>query len=193
MNRRKMLKGSLVVGAVSLSGVGLYWWQDVAISSSDLESPNITKLVAALADTIIPTTETPGAKDCEIEGKIIAYFLDVASLKVANNFMRGLVELESQCKSRYGASFLELSRSKREEIIIELENEAAMDDGFLKKVEQRIFGKTFIVSLKEVTCWAYAHSYLGATKGLSYQQVPGVYLPDIPLEPEHKNYAKPRF
>src|ERR1043165_9652553 len=113
MDRRRALKGFLLFGggaAAVAAGFKSYQWY----RKPDLQRlPDYRTLIAELAETIIPRTDTPGAKDAGVQDYIITMILDCTPTKLQNKFMNGLVDVQEYTQAQYGRSFLECSKEQR--------------------------------------------------------------------------------
>ena len=129
------------------------------------------KLVKAIADTIIPATDTPSASDVGVNRFIDLLLSDVFEEGVKQTFLDGLMEFDKTCQSFTGKSFVSLSEGKR------------LD--YLEKVDSEVMGKEygegvpFYYTFKELTLKAYFSTEEGITQNLNYVPVPGPYLADI--------------
>ena len=140
-------------------------------------------LVAEIADIIIPTTDTPGAKAAGVEKFILRVVQDCypeASQKV---FATGLAKLDADCQSRFGKGFTEASITQRKDALTTcmLESDAAR-----KTAKGQ---PAFFFMIKELTTTGYFTSEIGATKALEYLSIPGKFDGCMPLSPTQKTWA----
>ena len=94
MNRRKAI-GSLflLAGAGVASYTGLRFYK--LYKTPELASlPHFKTLIDELAETIIPRTHTPGAKDAQVGDFIIRMITDCTSKKEQNTFLYGLHDVD---------------------------------------------------------------------------------------------------
>ena len=71
--------------------------------------------LAALVDTIIPRTDTPGASDAGVPAFIDRRLSGNAQL--ARIFREGMKELDAEAQSRFGASFAAVTPEQRVELL----------------------------------------------------------------------------
>lgn len=148
------------------------------------------KIIEQLAGLIIPATGTPGAIEAGAADYIIKAVSENLSRRDANNFIDGLRDLESLCNRWKGKPFLECSEEDRTAVLLKIRDENVFTKKELeKKVRHKILGNSFFETLKQLTVIGYCTSEIGATKGLSYIDIPVHYLPCIPLEKEQKCWA----
>ncbi|CAN5312301.1 lactose 3-dehydrogenase subunit gamma LacC [soil metagenome] len=131
------------------------------------------KLIAELADIILPTTDTPGAKAAGVD-QFIGYVIGHCTAPTQQEaFQKGLQQTDAFSQTAFGKSFPELDNPQRIEIVNQLTQRE----------------KPFFMSLRELTIVGYFTSELGATKALDYLPVPGRFQGDIPLKAEQKAWA----
>lgn len=159
--------------------------------------------IAELADTIIPTTKTPGAKAAKVNEVIDIIVKDCYREPEQRAFIEGLAHTNQLSQDAYGKAFAQLDSPQRIEIVKKLEAEAkqqkvdiaknvqagaAQNDVQLPKEKQK--SKTpFFTMLKDLTLTGYFTSEIGATQALEYVAVPGRYDGCVPLKPGQKAWA----
>lgn len=148
------------------------------------------ELLADLADTIIPATDSPGAKEAGTGEFIIKMIRDCTDRKTQNKFIDGLDSLAAYTKHHYNKSFTQCRREEKEAILrhFELSGKPTLH-GVAGKAEQRLLGESFFTVLKKYTVLGYCTSRQGATQALRYDYIPGKYTGRIPLMPNQKAWA----
>ncbi len=136
-------------------------------------SPEQEKLLAEVADVIIPATSTPGAKEAGVKDFIIRVIRDCYEKKDQDDFYAGLDRLDKKASGKFGKGFTGLSGDQKKEII----GDAATSD------------KDFFQLLKSLTVTGYFTSEIGATQALDYLPVPGRFEGSYPLRPGQKTWA----
>lgn len=188
MNRRKAIYSFLGIGAFVVAGTTFYKFFKI------FREPNLDYLdgykglIAEIADTIIPTTDTPGAKDLKIEDQILLLIRDCTDKRVQNNIIYGLDALIDFTHTEYGRTFEQCSQEERIAILTYFEERESMGR-LVGKIMSKIGGDKFIAALKKCTAFSYCTSEKGATMGLAYLPVPGVYKGCFPLEKDQKSWA----
>lgn len=148
-----------------------------ADGAPNLDYINHNKLIIAeLADLIIPRTETPGAKDCSVDQYIIYQVNHHLSNKDTNNFIEGIQEIIKTSTIKYNKQFIDLSQTEKYNLLKSFESEASNLKGKMAKIRNKLFGKPFFTTLKELTTIGYCTSLKGSTMGLNYTAIPGKYL-----------------
>lgn len=159
--------------------------------------------VAELADTIIPTTKTPGAKAAKVNEIIDVIVKDCYREPEQKAFIEGLAHTNKLSQDAYGKAFAQLDGTQRIDIVKKLEAEAkqqradmarnvqagaAQNDVQLPKEKKKSI-TPFFSMLKDLTLTGYFTSEIGATQALEYVAVPGRYDGCVPLKPGQKAWA----
>jgi hypothetical protein len=174
---------ALVASAIGYKSYGL-------LKKPDLESlDGLRDLITELAETIIPQTDTPGAKAAGAGSFIIKMVRDCTPVQSQNNFLTGLNDVESYTSDAFGRSFIQCSQNERDQTLKHFEEAGAPLPGIIGKVEKKIAGESFFILLKRYTVLGYCTSEIGATQGLAYDYIPGRYVANIPLGPRQKAWA----
>lgn len=132
-----------------------------------------TALLAELADIIIPTTDTPGAKAAGAEAFIIRVMRDCYVLEEQEKFYAGLAGIEETSRKTHGKGFVDLRPEQKTGIV-----EDAVKTN-----------RTFFNQMKTLTITGYFTSEIGATQALEYLPVPGKFEGDLPMKPGQKAWA----
>jgi hypothetical protein len=130
-------------------------------------------LLAELADVIIPTTDTPGAKAAGVEQFIVRVMRDCYQREEQEKFYAGLAKLDADCRAAHGKGFVELDAAKR--------------NGMVRQATQN--NRDFFKLMKQLTVAGYFTSEIGATKALEYLPIPGRFEGDVPMQPGQKAWA----
>ena len=176
MDRRELLKliaaatGSIVIGGeFFLTGckpndktlVGLFTEKDISFFDE-------------VAETILPKTNTPGAKDAAV-GKFMASFstdcYDELQLKTLKE---GTGKLNDAAKKKYGNDFMQINMTQRQELLTETDGEAKK---YNKEKEQSKKEQPphYFTLMKQMVLLGFFTSKPGATQVLRYVPVPGKY------------------
>jgi hypothetical protein len=174
VNRRTALKSFLVISA----GAALLpsCLQDQSKSTILLKNFQIDgqqeKLLAELAETIIPATSTPGAKDISAHLFALKMLDDCYSKEDQKKFLKGVQQLEEAAKTTTGQSFIKCTPAQRASLISEIENKAAPAN----ELDFCYF------VMKRQTILAYSSSQFFLTKIRVYELVPGRYHGCVPVK-----------
>lgn len=160
-------------------------------------------MVAELADIIIPTTSTPGAKAAKVNEIIDVVLKDCYKEADQKQFLDGLARTNQIAKGSFNKSFLECDNTQRVEVVQMLEQEAKKQRAEMAAKPQNASGQQdvqmpaekrksttpFFVMLKDLTLMGYFTSEIGCTQALEYVAVPGHYDGCITLKPGQKAWA----
>ncbi len=189
MNRRKALRNILLItggATLTVSSYKTYSW----FKTPDLDFAfNQKPLIDALAETIIPKTDTPGAKEAGVGETILVLLKECTTKPSQNKFIDGLKDLISYCSSTYHKSYIDCTPQEQATVLRHFQEKGKTTKGIIGKAQNKYLGKSFYTTLAEYTTHAYCTSELGATLGLSYSMVPGKYSGCIPLEPNQRTWA----
>ena len=189
MKRRK------AIGRILLAGVGGglvlsgYKWLDWH-KTPDIHSLEQYKdLVSALAETILPSGDSPGAREAGVGDFIIVMIKDCTDRISANKFIDGLKELDHYARSHYDRPYERCGENEQIMVLRYFEEKGKPFRGLIGKAQNKYLGKSFFTTLMEYTVKGYCTSELGANKGLAYVLIPGSYHGCIPKWPGQKAWA----
>ena len=174
-------------GAVSLpvvSGVlsGCQAPTDAAAYTLQTLTSDQNELIATIAELIIPTTDTPGARAAKVNEFVDIVVTDFLPEEDKTRFMEGLAETDALAQAAHGASFVDCSEEQQIALLTELEDAA---------YSAREAGEdaAFFMMIKEMTLTGYYTSEIGATQELIYVHEAGEYKPDIPYSEVGRAYS----
>lgn len=188
--RREALRNMalLMAGALSASTFSILvdGCNTPAAKSTSLFTARQQELVAAIADTIIPDTDTPGAKATGT-GPFITMMLEECYPKeVQDLFLKGLTDTDGRAEKMFGAGFIKLTAPQQHALLKQI----ADDTIALKKAHpEKQAPPYFFQLIRELTLLGYFTSKTGTTQALVYVPVPGRYNGNIPLQPGQKAWA----
>ena len=139
------------------------------ISAND----NQKALIAEMADVIIPTTKTPGAKAAGAENFIVRVMRDCYELADQEKFYAGLDRLNIASMTAFKKDFLSLNTEQKNHIV---KQTTETDVAFFKQ-------------MKGLTVTAYFTSEIGATQALDYLPIPGRFDGSWPMPKGQKTWA----
>lgn len=175
MNRREAVQRLtlLVGGVLSPPVIAGVMGQVLNTGASVATTAEQEALIVELADVIIPTTDTPGAKAAGADKFIIRVMRDCFVKEDQDKFYAGLTKLDADSKTKYGKGFTSLSAAEKNEM-----------------VKQTIStDKAFFLRMKELTTVGYFTSEIGATQALEYLPIPGRFDGSAPYKPGQKAWA----
>ncbi len=148
-------------------------------------------MVAAMADIIIPRTNTPGAKDAGVPDFIVMMMQECYPDKDQDQFHAGLAAFDKLCREKYGDPFLKLSPDKQATAVKDLDTKVLgkKDKSAGDKDKAGKDDLAFYRKLKELTLLGYFTSKPGATETLRYVQIPGRFDGCVPSHKGDKAWA----
>ncbi len=187
MNRRRAIWGiGLLTGSGLTVGSAWFTWY----KTPDLAYITRHKaLVAALAETIIPTTDTPGAIAAGVPDFILKSVFENATTLAQNRFVAGLKAVDAYSLDTYNKLYIDCSPKQQEFILSHIEASDTPRGGLLGKVQKKLTGEPFFSLLKSYTCLGYCTSRLGATQGMAYVPIPGRFASCVPMPAGQKGWA----
>jgi hypothetical protein len=168
MNRREALQRItlLMGGVLSAELTAGLMGQVLNTGASAPVSAEQQRLLAEVADIIIPTTDSPGAKAAGVEQFIVRVLRDCHLREEQEKFYAGRAKLDAESRSAHGKGFAELDATQKNAMV----KWATTNE------------KAFFKLMKQLTVAGYFTSEIGATKALEYLPVPGRFEGDIPLQ-----------
>ena len=137
-------------------------------------------LVTNLAETILPKTDTPGAKDLGINLFVFKMIDDCFTKEKQEEFMTGLKAFDDAVNDKYKKSFNECTVAERTAFVndIEQRSKAAKEKDSKDKDEVA----AFYGMVKQQTVFGYTTSQYFMTKQIVYELVPGRYNAMFPVK-----------
>jgi Gluconate 2-dehydrogenase subunit 3 len=175
MNRRDAIQhvALLLGGMISVPAMAGVNGQILNFGESVTVTAEQEAFLADLADVIIPTTSTPGAKAAGVEKFIVRVMRDCYPKEDQEKFYSGLTQLNTESRSAFGKSFVELDAKQKNDAVKAL----------------TASNKPFFLRMKELTVTGYFTSEIGATKALEYLPIPGRFEGCVPMKPGQKAWA----
>lgn len=148
-------------------------------SQLKLFTPEQRTLVGAIAETIIPKTDTPGALDAGVPQWLELIVQDCLEPGNQKIIVDGLAEVEKRSAAEFSKPYGELAVPEQIKLLTALEQES-------KKA-----GTTgaFIRQFKDLVKFTYVNSEVGGTQALEWILVPGRWDPAMDLQPGQKVYV----
>ncbi|MFK7974903.1 MAG: gluconate 2-dehydrogenase subunit 3 family protein [Halioglobus sp.] len=151
------------------------------------------KIIAAMAERIIPRTDTPGAIDAGVPQFIELMAADWLNEQESAIFKAGLADMEKRIPAEYGAAFDQLDEGKQVDILEAMEDAASGSPWyeFGNVMRDFISDAPFICQVKELTIWGFFTSELGATQVLRYDAMPMKFDGELPLGRDDSSWSVP--
>jgi hypothetical protein len=137
---------------------------------------NVT--VVALAERIIPATDTPGATAARVNEFMDVLLADWFTDEERGEFLAGLADVEARARSAFGKGFANGTPAERDGLVAALDDEA-----YAVGAAERSAAGRFFARFKALTLYGYYNSEVGMTQELRYEIIPNHYAPCAPLGP----------
>lgn len=216
MNRREAVQyisllvgGTIIGGSAILSGCKSKTGVSMVFSEADIS------LLDEIADTILPTTKTPGAKAAKVGQFMTVMVNDCYEAPDQKIFHEGLAKLDDASKDKNGKSFMESTPEQRHDLLVALDqkvkdenskineyvNSLTPEERTQMKLKQDFTGEDpladkrraspdyYFQMMKELTLLGYFTSEIGCTQARRYVERPGSFNGDLPYKKGDKAFA----
>jgi hypothetical protein len=199
ISRRTCLKGLGAAMVLGLVGTGLAWRRFGTPQLADLTgwkgfSADDVSLLNEIAESIIPATDTPGAKAVEVGAFMAVAVTECYEPRHQAAFVAGLRAVESSCLAQYGRGFREVTAAERTALLSEVDDERKWRELWnrgergLRIVARPLVGAMpapaqsphYFTMMKELAVMGYFTSQPGATRALRHTAIPGDYNGSLP-------------
>lgn len=210
MDRRSALKsvallvgGSVVGGELFLAGCKQKGSSSVSVEG--LFAADQTAYMDEIAETILPKTDTPGAKDAKVGAFMAVMVRDCYTPENQQIFIDGLKKINDLSEVQFKKSFMDATPEQRTQLLTQLDKEQkeygnkkkelqtknAVNDTTANHIaeQQPPMPDHYFALMKQLTLLGYFTSEPGATKALRYVPVPGKYIGDYPYKKGDKAWA----
>jgi len=174
MNRRTIIKNFLVFSA----GAALIpsCMHEESKSSILLKHIKVNsdqeKMLAELSETIIPKTNTPGAKDVSSHLFVLMMVDDCYNTEDQQKYIMGLEQFDALAKKNYGDSFLGCTTAQKKEFLKKIESK--------NDVSEEI--ASFYATTKRLTIQSFTSSKYFLTNVQVYEMIPGRFHGCVPVK-----------
>jgi gluconate 2-dehydrogenase gamma chain len=152
-------------------------------------------LLGAVADTIMPATDTPGAIAAQVPARLDGLLRNWASAQTRSDVSGALGRIDAAARAQKKKGFLSLTPAERAAVL------RPHDAAALKPVpppanapKANFFMQTVHVAdpgyhrIKDLVLQLYYFSEVASTTELIYEHVPGKFEPSIKLTPQSRPY-----
>ncbi|NCD69911.1 gluconate 2-dehydrogenase subunit 3 family protein [Mucilaginibacter agri] len=187
MNRREAIErvawilGGTVIGAeFFLSGC-----KPSAGKVEDLFDKDHVAFLNEVADTILPKTNTPGAKEAKVGEFMGVMVRDCYTADDQKIFLDGLGKIDEAADKKFSVKFMQADVKQRTAVLADLDKEQAAYTKTKKKEDPN----HFYYMIKQLTLLGYFTSEVGCTQALRYLPVPGKFDGNYPYKKGDKAWA----
>jgi hypothetical protein len=204
MERRELLKMIAVLTGGAVIGGEMFLTGCKGSASADTGfTAETIAMLDEVGETIIPTTDTPGAKATKIGEFMKTIVTDCYNPAQQKVLAEGLGGFNEACKKLNGKNFIESSAEQRKAFLVSLEKEAKEyntkrdeSDKAAKEKAQAAMDPNFVESpshyytmIKQLTLWGYFSSEIGMKQALRFLPIPGKYDGAYPYKKGDKAWA----
>jgi hypothetical protein len=170
---------------------------------NDLFTEDHVAYLNEVADTILPTTSSPGAKAADV-GRFMAVMVqDCYTPKDQKTFVDGIAKLNDASNKKYNAKFMDLNTQQRTDLLVALDKEQKdyttnrnkqleadrLNHNNDPKYKAPVVPNHYFRMVKELTLLGYFTSEIGATKALRYIAIPGRFDGCVPYKKGDRAWA----
>ena len=171
MERRKAIKNiALSVGSLMSVPAWASAWNANTMGRPVFKTVDNETLLAELVETIIPTTDTLGAKDLGVHQFIQKMLADCYDKKAQDNFEKNLSEIDPLSIKASGKPFAEGDASERHNVVQSL----------AKSTDKDVLN--FYRTLRGLTIQGYTTSEYYMTKFTDYEIAPARFYGCVPVK-----------
>jgi hypothetical protein len=196
MKRRDLLKMIVAATGTALVGSNVLAYTVLPMEDNQGSGYSIDDVAFfnEVGESIIPRTDTPGAKDANVGSMIAILLTDCYSPDQRKVFNDGMVAIKSNAKSRYSKEFVLLTPEQRLALLSSLDEEANRHNKKMFSIKTEINANEsalphYFSMFKQLVLFSFFSSEVGATKVLRYEAVPGFYDGEIPYKKGDKAWA----
>ncbi|QJW92253.1 gluconate 2-dehydrogenase subunit 3 family protein [Spirosoma taeanense] len=158
-----------VGGLISLPAWASGWTSETVRPLNPFLSRSQDELLADLAETIIPATDTPGAKALNVHQFIQKVVADCYDKPSAETFRKGLAAVDELAQKSFGKPFSQGDTTQRIGVLNQLAQSTDADQ------------KNFYSMVKGLTIRGYMSSEYVMTNLTHYEMIPGRYHGCVPV------------
>jgi hypothetical protein len=195
MNRREALSRVAIIMGGTVLGAEAFLSGCKTASTGITFSKEDIAFLNEVAETILPATQTPGAKEAKVGEFMQVMVTDCYEAKDQKIFMEGIKKLDEASKKMNNKSFMESDATGRHNLLVALDKEAkevaakAAEEKQKNPHEKKEADKHYFAMMKELTLTGFFTSEVGATKALRYVAVPGKFVGSYPYKKGDKAWA----
>jgi glucoside 3-dehydrogenase (cytochrome c) hitch-hiker subunit len=167
----------------------LFFRPDYTARSANAFTVPQRQMVSAIAETIIPKTQTPGALEAGVPKFLELIVSDWMTEAERDKFLLGIVEVEQAAHKAHKVNFADCSPEQQHQLLDAIEDKHE-DHPWYEQDGQSAFETEapFIVVVKELTIFGFFMSKVGSTQVLRKNQM-GAFHGDIPLNQEESSWS----
>jgi len=169
MQRRELIKMVALLTGGSVIGADLFLAGCKNRSANNNSNADDIAFFDEVAETIIPKTNTPGAKDAATGSFMTLYASDCYDEASQKILKEGISKINEASDKKFGATFMKINSTQKTELLTAIDKEAK------EYAKQNPASPHYFTLMKQLTLLGFFTSKPGATQVLRYNPVPGKY------------------
>jgi hypothetical protein len=179
ISRREAVRRiALLMGGAFVASGAILRGANAGLGSPDDFSQADRALLDEVGETIIPSSDIPGAKAVGIGGFMAMMVTECYEARDHAVFKKGLAAIDEASRLRFGKVFVEASAAERIALATDLDAQQKAHQMRKSKSEPAHYFRM----VKELTILGYFSSEIGCTQAVRYIEVPGAFHADIPYK-----------
>ena len=171
MQRRTTLKNiALTIGGAIVLPSWANAWNRESLRISRFISPSQDALLAEIVETIIPKTNTPGAKELDIQQFTTTMVRDCYDKKSQETFVKGFELVDKNAKNSFSKSFMDCDTKQRLEVLDKMSKSENPDE------------QNFVSLVKNLTIRGYLNSEYVMTNLRIFEFAPAHFYGCVPVK-----------
>ncbi len=190
-DRRELMQRMLLLAGATAIPVGSDVFAATPRKGKRMLSAPHFALLSAVADTIVPRTDTPGANDAGVPAKFDAMLRDWASPARRTELIGALDAIDLMARKSDKKRFAALTPARRNELLTvhdaaALKNVPRKDKltGMMAMMAGPAVADPGYAKMRELILLLYYYSEAALTSELTYEHSPGDWTPSIKVTPE---------
>jgi len=179
INRRTAIRQLVLISAGAALVPSCFHDQNEKDGAKETIDPGIQRLLEELTATLIPTTDTPGAKEIAAHLFVLKMLNDCATADDRSKFQKGLKAFDAAAIKMAGKDFVHCTPAQRESLLSAVEAKKLPDTDL----------NFFYFTTKRLTVLAYSSSQYYLTKVQVYELVPGRWHGCVPVKAQSSQAA----
>jgi len=160
----------------------------VAASVSPLYSDDEVRLFDDVAETIMPKTDTPGAREAGVGAFIARYSAaryEPAHIAILKD---GVVQINARMREAHGVEFVAATAEQKQSLLTVIDRQAKQ---YVATTDRSVHDHVphYFTLLKQLTLFGFFTSELGASRVARYRPIPGKYKGCVPYTPGETFWA----
>ena len=173
MNRREALKSVGFIFGTTIIGAEAFLSGCVNSMGSFKLSENDLIFLNTFAESILPETNTPGAKEADVASFMNSIVSDFYSTGEQKIFKDGISSVNQMARSKSDTTFIQLSAEDKNALLTLLEKEA---QGYFETHNK---GDHFYIMYKQLSVWGYLSSEIVARNAFIHAPLIEKYIGTI--------------